>query len=114
MSEASVWHQERKTQDWTEYYIALVDGEQEVSCILKSNKATKEVQVEPYSPPDFNYTVHDSCDHENDECVLEDPDSWEYQAESIATDRHYALENLRKLEKQVRMQHIALAAAEDQ
>ena len=102
--EARVWHEEQKTQDWTEYYILLVDGEKKVSLILKHNNATKEVVAEPYSPPDINYTIHDSCNHEDYECVLDDPDSSEYQDMYMAERYSSALN---RLEEQVKQQRIA-------
>ncbi len=39
--------------------------------------------VEPFNVRDMNYTVHDSCDHENEYCVLEDPDTPEYEDERV-------------------------------
>jgi len=36
------------------------------------------VVAEPYSAPDYDYTIHDGCDHENGECVLDDPNFEEH------------------------------------
>lgn len=109
MTEASVWNEEQKTNDWTEYYIVLVDGDKNVSFILKHNSATKEVIAEPYSPPDINYTIHDSCDHENDECVLDDPDSFESQ-DVYESERYSSA--LNRLEAQVKLQRVASSLVE--
>ncbi|GCE18975.1 hypothetical protein [Dictyobacter kobayashii] len=106
MTESIVWHQEKKTQHWTEYYLLLANGEQRISLILKHNAETNEVIAEPYSPPDINYTIHDSCDHEQDECVLDDPDSWESQDVAMAEQYGYAEKNLVNLERQVKEQKI--------
>jgi hypothetical protein len=103
----SIWHTEQKTQDWKEYYIVLADGEQTVSFKLAHNAKMNEIRSEPYSPPDINYTIHDSCDHENYECVLDDPESSESKDVFMAERHSYALHNLLNLEKQVQQQRIA-------
>src|SRR5579859_2200538 len=107
MAEISLWHQEQKTADWTEYYLVLADGETTASFILAHNAKTKEVRVDPYNPPDINYTIHDGCDHENDECVLDDPESEEAQDVYMAGKHSYALQNLLNLEKQVKQRRVA-------
>lgn len=107
MAESSVWHQEEKTADWTEYYVTIIDGEKVINFILKHNAVQREVRADPYSPPDINYTIHDSCDHENDECVLDDPDSWESQDVFMSGKYHRAEAQLRSLEKQLLQQRVA-------
>lgn len=107
MAEIRIWNEEQKTQHAKEYYIILVDGETTVPFILKYDAAKKEVIAEPYNPPDINYTIHDGCDHENDECALDYPESWEAQAVQEAADYSYAVRNLQALEQQVRQQKIA-------
>lgn len=111
MTEARIWHEERKTQEWKEYYVLLQDGEKTISFILKHNNQTNAVVAEPYSPPDINYTLHDACDHENDECVLDDPDSSESEEVEMAERYKYAV---RGLEEQVKQQRIAEKLLEDQ
>ncbi len=107
MIEASIWHHEEKAGGWTEYYLLIKDGEQPpISLIMKHNSLTKEIQSDIYTPPDINYTIHDGCDHENDECVLDDPDSWESQDVGMA-EKYSRSVNL--LEQQVRQQHQAEA-----
>jgi hypothetical protein len=103
MAEASIWHQEEKTKECTEYYLIIRDGEQTIPCILKYDASKKEVVAEPYSPPDIDYTIHDFCDHENDECVLDDPDSSESEDVRMADKYSRAIDNL---EKQVKQQRI--------
>jgi hypothetical protein len=107
VAEIRIWHEERKTTDWTEYYLVLADGETSASFILAYNAKTKAVRVDPYSPPDINYTIHDGCDHENDECVLDDPESEESQDVYMAGKHSYAMQNLINLEKQVRQRKVA-------
>jgi hypothetical protein len=107
MAEIRIWNEEQKTQQAKEYYIILVDGDQTVPFILKYDASKKEVIAEPYSPPDINYTIHDGCDHENDVCALDYPDSWEAQEVQEAESYGYALRNLQALERQVRQQRIA-------
>lgn len=107
MAEMRIWHEEQKTQDCKEYYALIVDGDKTVSFILKHNASSNEVVAEPYTPPDINYTIHDGCDHENNDCVLDDPDSMESQ-EVLEAERYgYALRNLLDLEKQLQQQKIA-------
>ena len=107
MAESTVWHQEQKTQSITEYYIALVDGEKTVSFILKHDASKNEVIAEPYKPVEFDYTVHDGCEHNDDYCVLDDPESSEHYEAELAQSHSYALRNLQALEAQVRQQRIA-------
>ena len=110
-AQASVWNQERKTKDWTEYYLLLKDGtDKPISVILKHNKTTNEVQVEPYKPSDWSYTIHDFCDHDGSKeghgeyCVLDDPESEEFQEVAMAD--KYALA-VRNLEAQLKQQKLA-------
>ena len=60
------------------YFIAIEDGDKrtDVELVIGPGKA---VSVEPFSPREFDYTVHDACDHEDDYCVLEDPETQEYE-----------------------------------
>ena len=107
MAEIRIWNEEQKTQHAKEYYVILVDEEKTVSFILKHDASKKEVIAEPYSTPDINYTIHDGCDHENYECVLDDPENGESQEVYEAEKYGYALRNLQALEQQVRQQKIA-------
>jgi hypothetical protein len=109
-AEAIIWHQERKTAEWTEYYLLLKDGDKIVSVILKHNAGKNEVQVEPYRPADFDYTVHDFCDHDGSKegrgeyCCLDDPESDEFQEEMLAS--QYALA-VKALGRQIKQAHMA-------
>lgn len=107
MAEIRIWNTEQKTQTAKEYYVILVDGDQTVSCILKYDASKKEILVDPYSPPDINYTIHDACNHSTWGCVLDDPESDESQEVQEAENYSYALRNLQALEAQVRQQRIA-------
>lgn len=107
MAESTIWHREQKTQLITEYYIALVDGEKTVSFILKHDASKNEVIAEPYKPVEFDYTVHDGCEHDADYCVLDDPESSEYEEAGLAQSHSYAVRNLQALEAQIRQQRIA-------
>ena len=78
-AEATLWHSERKTDTHVEHYIVISDDKDTIAFILKYDREKKQVIAEPYTPPDINYTIHDACDHENDECFEDYPDSWEYQ-----------------------------------
>jgi len=100
--QASVWHTDKKTDSITEYYCVIVDGEKSISFILTEDTLKKFVTASPYNPADFDYTVHDACDHEDDYCVLEDPESEE--AEEIVMDQRLRIEikKLQDLEQQVR------------
>jgi hypothetical protein len=111
MAEATVWHKEQKTKDCTEYYILIQDGEQTIPCILKYDASKKEVTAEPYTAPDLDYTVHDFCDHENDECVLDDPESPESEDARMADKYNRAIDNL---EKQIKHQKVVKKLIADQ
>ena len=104
--QASVWHTEKKTENITEYYCVIVDDEKSISFILTEDTLSKSVVASPYNPADFDYTVHDGCDHD-DYCVLEDPESEE--AEEIVMDQRLRLEikKLRDLEQQVKQNKLA-------
>ena len=65
------------------YFIVLEDGGKrlDVELVVGPGKA---IAVEPYVPWEYNYTVHDACDHEDDYCVLDDPESEEHELEYLA------------------------------
>ena len=56
------------------YFILIRDGKREINFSLAWQALDNSIVAEPYSTPDYNYTIHDGCDHEADECVLDDPD----------------------------------------
>jgi hypothetical protein len=105
--DASLWHSEQKTQYNKEYYLIIRDDDQTIPFILKYDAATFSVAAEPYCPPDINYTIHDGCDHENDGCVLDNPESMESQEVAEAGAFNLAKNNLDKLEEQLKQQRIA-------
>jgi hypothetical protein len=81
--DASIWAtstdlpgdlQERKV-----YFILIRDGNREINVALTTKPMLHEVHADVYVTPDYSYTIHDSCDHENDECVLDDPDFEEHE-----------------------------------
>lgn len=110
MAEASLWHSERKTDTNVEHYIVIHDGSETISFILKYDSEKKQVIAEPYTPPDINYTIHDVCDHENDECVLDDPESGESQDVKMADSYARAV---RLLEENGKQRRIADSLLED-
>lgn len=61
------------------YFVLIRDGERELNVALAYQPATAAVEANVYQVPDYNYTIHDGCDHENDECVLDDPDFEEHE-----------------------------------
>jgi hypothetical protein len=66
-------HQRRR------YFLAIEEADgtrRDVELIIGPGP---QLSVEPFSPRELNYTVHDFCNHEDDYCVLEDPDTWEYE-----------------------------------
>src|SRR5437879_13585740 len=99
--QASVWNTEKKTDNITEYYCVIVDGEKSISFILTEDTSSKSITASPYNPGDFDYTVHDSCDHETDFCVLEDPHTSEYQGAGMNSRLHYEIQKLQSQEQQV-------------
>ena len=74
---------EGTNQQRTRYYLALEDKGQrtDVELILGPGKA---MSVEPFVPRDFDYTIHDFCQHDEDYCVLEDEESQEYEDDWLA------------------------------
>lgn len=56
------------------YFVLIKDGERELNVALTVKPTLNSVHADMYVTPDYNYTIHDDCDHENDECVLDDPD----------------------------------------
>jgi hypothetical protein len=81
-TEARIWATStdlaRTNQQRKRYFIAIEDGDQrtDVELVIGPGPA---ISVEPFTLRELNYTVHDSCDHEDDYCVLEDPDTPEYE-----------------------------------
>lgn len=69
------------------YFLAIEDRgtRKDVELIIGPGPA---ISVEPYLPWEYDYTVHDSCDHEDDYCVLEDPESEECQLAYLAQSFH--------------------------
>ncbi len=55
------------------YFILIKDGEREINVAITHKPMTSEVHADMYVTPDYSYTIHDGCNHENDECVLDDP-----------------------------------------
>ena len=60
------------------YFIIIRDGKREINFSLAWH-VNGLIVAEPYTVPDYNYTIHDFCDHEADECVLDDPDFEEHE-----------------------------------
>ncbi len=70
------------------YFIAIEDGEmrKDVELVIGPGPA---LSVEPYLPWEYNYTVHDACDHEDNYCVLEDPESEEFELSNLAQSYYF-------------------------
>ena len=64
------------------YYIALEDNgkRNDVELVIGPEKA---LHVEPFVPWEYDYTIHDACDHEDNYCVLEDEESEEYELDYL-------------------------------
>jgi len=60
------------------YFILIRDSERTINFSLVHTPFTNAMVAEPYGPPDYDYTIHDHCDYEADECVLDDPDFEEH------------------------------------
>ena len=113
MTDAIVWHEEEKPPHWKEYYITLQDGEERMTFKLIHSTLVNHVIAEPYTPPDINYTIHDSCNHEDDECCLDYPNSPESYDVMMAEKASHALDNLeRQLSKERVIQRL-LQSPED-
>lgn len=69
------------------YYLCIEDKGKRIDVELVFGPE-KAMAVEPFVPRELDYTVHDSCDHEDNYCVLDDPESWEYE-ENRLNEAHY-------------------------
>ncbi len=56
------------------YFILIRDGEKELNIAVTVKPNEFSVHADKYQTPDYDYTIHDGCDHENGDCVLDDPD----------------------------------------
>jgi hypothetical protein len=56
------------------YFVLIKDGETQIALEIKYSSKDKVVTADVYTPQDYDYTIHDACDHENNECVEDDPD----------------------------------------
>src|SRR5437879_4947557 len=80
--EARIWATstdlEGTNQQRKRYYLCIEDNgvRKDVELVIGPGTA---LAAEPFVPYELDYTIHDHCDHENDDCVLEDEDSWEYE-----------------------------------
>lgn len=79
--EAVLWHVEQDAMR-TQYHITIKAPDGKIDFILNYWPGEKKMIAEPFVHHEYSYTVHDFCDHENDDCVLDDPTS----EESIALD----------------------------
>lgn len=112
MTDSIVWHEE-EVYPWKHYYITLQDGEKRITFKLIVHSLVNHVIAEPYTPPDLDYTIHDGCDHENEECVLDDPDSGESHDVMMAEKSSYAIISLeRQLSKEWVMKRLLEAPEE--
>ena len=77
--EATVWATSTDLKDTKHerkvYFVLIRDGDKEHNIAL-TVQPDQAVTADRYVAPDYSYTVHDGCDHEHDECVLDDP-NWE-------------------------------------
>lgn len=55
------------------YFVLIRDGGKEHSLAV-TIEPDQAVHADRYVVPDYDYTVHDFCDHDNDRCVLDDED----------------------------------------
>ncbi len=56
------------------YFILIRDGEKDLNVTLTVKPGEYSVAADWYRAADYDYTIHDFCDHDNFECVLDDPD----------------------------------------
>ncbi len=88
-------HQRRR------YFLAIEEDDgarRDVELVIGPGPA---MAVEPFNVRDMNYTVHDSCAHSDDYCVLEDPDTPEYE-DARVNDAFYTDKREREQEPIVR------------
>lgn len=56
------------------YFMLIHDGETQIAFELRYDQRDKKIVAVSYRPDDYSYTMHDGCDHDNDECIEDDPD----------------------------------------
>lgn len=71
LPDATIWATSTPSAGPKSYFMKIKDGETEVFFELKHYAKDKKIIAEPYRPADYDYTMHDSCDHEHDECIME-------------------------------------------
>lgn len=82
-ADAILWHVEKDAMR-TQYHIAIKEpGQDNIDFILNYWPHEKKIVAEPFLHWEYSYTVHDFCNHENDDCVMDDPDSEESQAAGL-------------------------------
>lgn len=103
--EARLWQVERRVGGPTSYFIVIVDGEKEIPFELKHDPVLNSFQADGYSTNDYDYTVHDACDHEAGYCVCETDD---YISQEFEDSKMFAAaRKIHLLHNQVRQQKIA-------
>lgn len=110
-AQADIWHIDTRPEGGPiAYYLVLVDSNpdierKQVPFILNVDQQTGALTVEPYTPQDYDYTIHDGCDHEHGECIEDDP---EFQQKEYKDDKLAGVANrLTHLQHQLRQQRIA-------
>lgn len=74
LPDATVWATSTPRVGPKSYFVLIKDGDTQIALEIKYNKADKAVTADVYTPQDYDYTIHDGCDHENNECIEDDLD----------------------------------------
>lgn len=94
-SDAVLWHVDVELVgtklERRRYHVTIVDGDEKIDTIVLYGP-NKLIAIEPYVHHEMDYTVHDGCDHEDDYCVLDDPQSGEYQDAEMEEKYHRAVQ----------------------
>jgi hypothetical protein len=77
LPDATVWATSTPIVGPKSYFILIKDGEVQIPLEIKvdnAGKGGKAVTADVYTPQDYDYTIHDACNHDEDECIEDDPD----------------------------------------
>lgn len=94
--EARLWEHTRRTGGPTSYFIVIVDGDKNICFELTHDPKENSFKADAYLPQDYDYTVHDGCDHENQDCIL---DTEEYQQKEWEDTKLFSAINALRMER---------------
>jgi hypothetical protein len=74
LPDATIWATSTPDVGPKSYFVLIKDGDRRIALEVKVGEEGRAVTADVYTPQDYDYTIHDACDHENGECIENDPD----------------------------------------